>query len=75
MHTTHEEVDIIVIQQCYGVVSNGCGSVKVISDDMDVFFLLAFFYLQQNCTITISMESSHGSRTVVDIAATVNKWP
>ena len=49
MCTTHEEADIIVIQQCYGAVSNECSSVKVISDDMDVFVLLALFYLQQNC--------------------------
>ena len=45
MRTTHEEADIIVIQQCYRAVSNGCSSVKVISDDTDVFVLLAFFYL------------------------------
>ena len=48
MRTTHEEADIIIIQQCYGVVSNGCSSVKVISDDTIVFVLLMFFYLQQN---------------------------
>ena len=45
MRTTHEEADIIVIQQCYGAASNGCSSVKVISDDRDVFVLLAFVYL------------------------------
>ena len=71
--TTHEEVDIIIIQQCYGTVSNGCSSLKVISDDTDAFVLLTFFYLQQNCKVPIFMEGSHGSRTVVDIAATVNK--
>ena len=31
------------------------------------------FYLQQNCKVDIFMESSHVSRTVADIAATVNK--
>ena len=69
MCTTHEEADIIAIQQCYRAASNGCSSVKV----MDVFVLLAFFQLQQNCKVPIFMESSHGSSTVVDIAATVNK--
>ena len=54
---------------------NGCSSLKLISDDMDVFVLLAFLYLQQNCKVPIFLESNHGSRTVVDIAATVNKWP
>ena len=46
MCTTHEEADMIIIQHCYGAVSNGCNSVKVISGDTDVFVLLAFFYLQ-----------------------------
>ena len=73
MRTTHEEADIIIIQQCYGVVSNGCSSVKVISDDTIVFVLLMFFYLQQNWKVPILIEQSHGSRIVVDIAATVNK--
>ena len=75
VRTTHEEADIIVVKQCYGAVSNGCSSVKVISDDMDVFVLLAFFYLQWICKVPIFMKSSHVSRTVVDIVATVNKWP
>ena len=48
---------------------------KVISDDTDAFVLLTFFYLQQNCKVPLFMESSRGSRAVVDIAATVNKWP
>ena len=39
MCTTHEEADIIAIQQRYRAASNGCSSVKV----MDVFVLLAFF--------------------------------
>ena len=75
MHTTHEEADITVIQKCYGAVPYGCSSMKVISDDTNVFFLLAFFYLQQNCKVPTFTKSSHGSRIVVDIAATVNKWP
>ena len=75
IRTTHEEAAIIVIQRCYGAISNGCSSAKVISDDTDLFVLLAFFYLQQNCKVSIFMESSHGSRTVVDIVATVSKWP
>ena len=39
IRTTHEEGDIIVIQQCYGVVNNGCSFLKVISDDTDIFVL------------------------------------
>ena len=39
MCTTHEEADIIAIQQCYRAASNGCSSVKV----MDVLLLLEFF--------------------------------
>ena len=73
MRTTHEEGDIIIIQRCYEAVSNGYSYVKVISDDMDVS--LVFLYLQQNCNVPIFIESNHGSRTVVDIAATTNKWP
>ena len=35
--------DVIVIQQCYGVVYHGCSFLKGISDDTDIFVLLAFF--------------------------------
>ena len=73
MRTSHEEADIIIVQLCYGVVSAGCRSLKVISDDTDVFVLLTFFYLQQSCKVPVFMEGTHGSRTVVDIAA--KKWP
>ena len=75
MRTSHEEADIIIVQQCYGAVSAGCRSLKVISDDTDVFVLLTFFYLEQSCKVPVFMEGTHGSRTVVDIAATVKKWP
>ena len=75
MRTSHEEADIIIVQQCYGAVSAGCRSLKVISDDTDVFVLLTFFYLHQSCKVPVFMEDTHGSRTVVDIAATVKKWP
>ena len=43
IRTTHKEGDIIVIQPCYGVVYDGYSFLKVISDDTDVFVLLAFF--------------------------------
>ena len=63
MRTSHEEADLIIVKQCYGAVTTGYTTLKVISDDTDVFALLVFFYSQQCCT--------HGSLTVVDIGAAV----
>ena len=38
--TTHEEADLITVQQCYGLVyKEGCDAVTIISDDTDVFAL------------------------------------
>ena len=41
---------------------------------MDVFVLLFFFYLQQNCKVPFFINDIQGSWRVVNILATVNKW-
>ena len=75
MRTSHEEADLIVVQQCYKAVSEGCSSVTIISDDTDVFVLLAYFYGTLDCTALVLMEATHGGRTVVDIGETVRRYP
>ena len=37
METSHEEADVIIVQQCFKAIESGCTSIKVISDDTDVF--------------------------------------
>lgn len=75
MCMTNDKVDIIIVRQCYGALSNGCSSVKVVYDDTDTFVLLVFFYPQQNCKVSIFTEISQGTGAVVDITATVKKCP
>ena len=71
----HEEADLILVQQCYKAVSEGCSTVKIISDDTDVFVLLEYFYGILNCTAVVLMEATHGGRTVIDIGDTVRRYP
>ena len=75
MRTSHEEADFILVQQCYKAVSEGCSSVSIISDDTDVFVLLAYFYGMLACTVLVMMEATHEKRTVVDIGETVRRYP
>ena len=62
MLTNLEEPDIIIIQHCYGVLSNVCSSAKAISDDMKVLVLLVFF----TCNKTVRCLFSWRTVTVVE---------
>ena len=73
MRTSHEEADIILVQQCFNAIANGCSSVNVISDDTDVFVLLVHLYEQTQCNATVLMEDTHGDRTGIDIGQTAAK--
>ena len=70
MSTTHEEADIIMVQQAIRLMSSG-KSVRVISDDTDVFTLLAFYYSSESCNQTLLMEGTRSQRKVIDIRETV----
>ena len=52
MTTTHQEVDSIMVQQAVKLMASG-KSVRVISDDIDVFILLANYYSSESCNATI----------------------
>lgn len=75
MRTSHEEADINIVQLCFNATASGCSSVKVLSDDTDVFVLLAYFYHKLKCSSLVYMEATHGNRSVIDIKQTIIKWP
>ena len=72
LRTTHEEADSIIVQQCFKAIAFGCTTVKVVSDDTDVFVLLAYFYNSLQSKADILMENTSGSR-LIDIRKTVEK--
>ena len=74
MRTTHEEADVIIIQQLLSITNEGetC-TIKVIADDTDVFVLLLYYYNKYNLDFCIVMEDTSKDRKCVDIKATVQK--
>ena len=52
--------------------SSDASTIKVVSDDTDVFVLLLHFYHLKGLTGSILMEATSGERTVVDIGATAD---
>ena len=74
MQTSHEEADIIIVQQCFNALSKVCSSITIISDDADDFVLLVHYYDQTNCMKLVLMEETHGARNVIDIGQTVSKY-
>ena len=74
MRTTHEEADVIIIQQLLSITNEEetC-TIKVIADDTDVFVLLLYYYNKYNLDCCIVMEEASKERKCVDIKATVQK--
>ena len=50
LRTTHEEADIIIVQQMVHLCSQDIQCVHIISDDTDVFVLLVHFYMLRELT-------------------------
>ena len=74
LRTTHEEADVIMVQQCYKLILNGGSTIiKIISDDTDVFSLACNFFPVERSDVTVLMEPTNSSRVVTDIGATVQK--
>ena len=48
MRTTQDEADTIIMHQMVKVAGSGCGSIKVISDDTDVFVFMLYFYNKED---------------------------
>jgi len=46
--TTHEEADVIMVQQAVELAESGAACITVLSDDTDVFILLIHFYAERN---------------------------
>ena len=68
--TTHEEEDLILVQQAFHCLSEG-SCVRVVADDTDVFILLLHFYYVLKSTATVQMESLGESVSVIDIGVTI----
>ena len=69
----HEEADVIIPHQVVYMTSLGCCSIKVISDDTDVFVLLVHYYTEKKLTSTLLMEPTSQGRSSVNIGSTVVK--
>ena len=73
MDTTHEAVDVVLVQQMLTVSRDNPAGITVVSDDTDVFVLLLHYYLENGLTLLVTMESPIKDRVVVDIGKTVEK--
>ena len=73
LRTTHEEPDVIIVQQVPTVAMQGIGNITVICDDTDVFILLLHFYLSKNLSCSILMEGTNSQQTVINISHTAKK--
>ena len=71
--TTHEEADVIIVQQVAKLANAGTPSIRVICDDTDVFVLLMYFYHSLGLTCALTMESTGCERALIDIGASVEK--
>jgi hypothetical protein len=72
LRTSHEEADIIIIQQALKCAPEA-RKMTVISDDTDVFVLLLYHYQRTGLSIPIYMESPIKGRTVIDISTSAKK--
>ena len=74
LRTTHEEADVTMIYQVLQIAKmDDVQTVKVISDDTDVFVLLLHFSEQEKLKCSIILEPTSCERTSVDIQATVKQ--
>ena len=71
LRTSHEEADVIIIQQVVHLAETGKKTINVIADDTDVFVLLAHFYRERQLTCNLVMTGTSATRSSVDIKATV----
>ena len=60
LRTTHEEADVIMVQQVAKVANEGTKSIRVICDDTDVFILLMYFFQKAST----GMFAGHGEHRI-----------
>ena len=73
LNTTHEEADGIIPQQVLALADIGRKIINAICDDKYVFVLLAHYFAEESLSVSLIMESTSGSRSSIDIGATVAK--
>lgn len=73
LRNTHEEADVIIVNQLVYLATKGASSISVVSDDTDVFVLLLYFYCKEKLTCEVFMQSCIAGRRIVDIKATATK--
>ena len=73
LKTSHEEADVIMVYHLSKLAEAGCKTIKVISDDTDVFVLLLHICSELNLHCNITMEPTSSSRTSVDVPASAEQ--
>ena len=74
MANSHEEADVIIINQVMFTDREGYKTIHMECDDTDVFVVLVHFYKTLNITSELLMvPTSSKTRTVANIGATVRK--
>ena len=67
LRTTHKEADVVMVQQMVHIASAGATSIRVISDDTDVFVLLLHFFQSAHLTCDLIMVGTSHTRSSIDI--------
>ena len=73
LRVTHEEADVIIVNQVVKIAQEHCTSIHVVYDDTDVFVLLIHFYASQDIYTNIYMVPTNTTRSAVDIGATARQ--
>ena len=73
LRTSHEEADVIMIQQVFHAAEHGGSLIKVVCDDTDVFVLLANFVEKHTLESTVLMEETHYDRKIININETITQ--
>ena len=68
---THDEADVTLCSYMLKAVTEGAQTIRIISDDTDVFVLLVYWTSKMRVVAKIKMEQSNGD--VLDINETVQR--
>ena len=74
LKTTHEEADVIMINQMlWTIATNPSSSIKIQCDDTDVFALMVHYVHKYQLKNTVLMEATKSGRQVIDIHLSIEK--
>ena len=73
LRTTHEEADVIIIQQVVYLASAGKSNIHVLADDTDVFVLLLHHYHTKELTCKLMMIGTSPGRKRINTPATLEE--